>query len=74
MKLIPKTRKGKNKIHEAGTDQWHIRRGPRAVEFSKGLWVLIDPCGHTHPAMHSRWLRWDEPDKDFDLDKPCSPN
>ena len=55
--LIPKTHKAKNKIREAGTDQFEILREVDKVLFSDetGPWLLIAPVGDTE-AKKSRWV------------------
>jgi len=61
--LIAKTQKGKNKIREAGTDNWKIILGPKEVHFAKGLWVYIQP--NNDSVNKCRWIRFDIPDEDF---------
>ena len=63
-----KTLKGKNRIREAGTDKWEIINNPQKVQFSKGLWVMIEPSNGN--SGNRRWVRWDEDDQDFELIGP----
>ena len=63
IKLTAKTRKGKNRIREAGTDVWEITKGPQHVHFNKGLWVLITPDNGNRD--HSRWVSFSSPDENF---------
>ena len=63
MFLIGKTLKGKNKIREAGTNEWVVIKDPQRVQFDKGLWIMIEPANGN--SEKSRWVRFDAPDKDF---------
>jgi len=67
LRLIPKTRKGKNKIHEAGTDQWLvIRRENSVICFWGQPGILIEPDVQGG-SLKSRWVRRDD-DSDFTLE------
>jgi hypothetical protein len=70
MKLIPKTRKGKNKIAEAGTDQWRILRRWRAICLNGEWGLLIEPVLHDDGGLAYKKRRWirAENDPDFELD------
>ena len=63
MFLIGKTLKGKNKIREAGTNEWVVIKDPQRVQFEKGLWIMIEPANGN--SEKSRRVRFDAPDKDF---------
>lgn len=63
MFLIGKTLKGKNKIREAGTNEWVVIKDPQRVQFAEGLWIMIEPANGK--SEKSRWVRFDAPDKDF---------
>jgi len=65
MKLVGKTRKGKNKIHEAGTDEWQIARGPEpCICFNGAMGIMIEPMTGDQ-ANKSRWILADN-DPDFE--------
>jgi hypothetical protein len=67
MKLVPKTRKGKNRLHEAGTDEWRIvRRSDSVICFNGKPGILIEPVleDRTKADNKSRWVLADN-DPDF---------
>lgn len=69
MRLIPKTHKGKNKIREAGTDQWEIiRESENCPCFDGAPGILIAPRteDRTFAENKSRWVRRVN-DSDFDF-------
>jgi hypothetical protein len=59
MVLAGKTRKGKNRIHEHGTE-WVIEEITDKVGFSdhRGPWALVTPVASEHPKRNdsSRWI------------------
>ena len=69
MKLIPKTLKGKNKIREAGTDQWRIARSMNNVPCLKGVpGLLIEPLTDDEDLIFNkrRWIRkFNDPDFEY---------
>lgn len=69
MKLIPKTLKGKNKIHEAGTDCWEIEKKMDSVPCLQGRpGMLIRPVLDDEDTVwwKKRWVcQSDDPDFDF---------
>jgi len=66
LSLTPKTNKGKNKIHEAGSpDVWRVAEQREYVGFSdrKGPWLHIVPKNPSDKADKSRWIHaHDDPD------------
>ena len=69
MKLIPKTRKGKNKIREAGTDEWTILRNEPDVPCLGGVSGLFIAPRVDDEEMAQRKARWIKKfhDPDFDI-------
>jgi hypothetical protein len=68
MRLIPKTHKGRNKIREAGTDEWIIVRSSDSVICLGGAaGHLIAPVAeHATDIRKIRWIL-QRNDPDFDL-------
>ena len=69
MKLIPKTRHGKNKIHEAGTDEWQeVRRSDSVICFNGDPGIMIEPVVEDpdFAMWKRRWIRTPV-DPDFEL-------
>lgn len=71
IRLTGKTRKGKNRLHEAGTTQWCIVTRPQEVAFASGLWFSIVPTDEwgNEPEdwienRHTRWVEFPI-DRDF---------
>lgn len=69
MKLLPKTHKAKNKIHEAGTDQWRIIQASESVICLGGAaGLLIEPVVKNGGLAlgKRRWiLKLNDPDFDY---------
>jgi hypothetical protein len=68
IQLIPKTRKGKNKIHEAGGSEfWFIvRRKSSVPALGNRAGLLISPTPDEEPTnKHVRWIFMHN-DPDFD--------
>jgi len=64
MKLVPKTHKGRNKIAEAGTDEWRIVKcSDSVVCFNGRPGILIEPA-NGNPFLKQRWILADN-DPDF---------
>jgi hypothetical protein len=70
VRLIPKTRKGTNRITEAKTDIWLIRQETSSVGFSSVIsdWFLIEPTQLGPRGKQELW-RWidSRSDPDFTL-------
>lgn len=66
MKLIPKTHKAKNRIHEAGTDEVKVLAERENVLFDpgKGPWLHVAFVGAR--SKHSRWVHATQ-DPDFEV-------
>ena len=77
MRLIAKTHKGKNKIREAGTDEWEVAgTSPSVAAFGGAPGLLIQPVRAGFPTIIPmpscrRWIRA-ENDPDFELENPTS--
>ena len=69
IKLTAKTHKGKNKIREAGTDEWMIVSvSESTLCLGGGPGVLIQPNGEADVmCKHRRWIERDN-DKNFDFE------
>ena len=60
-----KTLKGKNKIREAGTDEWVVIDESETVQFSSEKnWIHILP--NAKPKKLSRWIQLNN-DKNFEV-------
>jgi len=68
MKLVPKTRKGKNKIAEAGTDRWHVVGTADSVQcLGNRPGLLIRPTLEHQPQPDKRRWILAQNDPDFEL-------
>jgi hypothetical protein len=54
--LIPKTKKGKERIKQSGTNEWEVVIVAGDVQFSskEGPWLLMSPSGCLDE--HARWI------------------
>jgi hypothetical protein len=72
MKLIAKTHRGKNKLREAGSDEWKIvRTSDKVACLGERPGALIEPVcppemGASHAFDKRRWIEFDN-DPDFDV-------
>lgn len=60
MKLTGKTRHGKNKIHEAGTNEWRVVKRQADViclRGETGLFIEPDVDDQFFAQRHRRWVR-----------------
>lgn len=64
LELVPKTRKGKNIINNAGTSLWSIEKETERVLFSSkvGNWAYVVPAKwpSAWKDRHGRWVNIDE--------------
>lgn len=71
--LTAKTHKGKNKLREAGTDEWFIRREVESVQCLGGKAGLLIEPSFGFVDGKSRWvLRQDDPDFSFEIPRSDS--
>jgi hypothetical protein len=69
MILIPKTLKGRNRIHEAGTDRVLVIREEFDLPIGSGRWFLVRFKDADH--KHDRWVREiDDPDFAIEYGNP----
>ena len=67
--LQPKTNKAKNKLREAGTNEWEVIRTSPEVFFSprQGPWHYVRPTHNNHDTKdYCRWVS-EADDPDFTL-------
>lgn len=70
--LWPRTRKGKNRLREAGTCTWEVADIRDAVLFNPepGPWLLVQPIIGRKAAGESRWIHGKN-DPDFQIKEVC---
>lgn len=68
---MPKTGRGANKLHAAGTDSWVVVDQQSNVAFSdrEGPWLYVRPATGIAHKDHARWVHHND-DKDFTVEQP----